>query len=582
METAQRRQTISKLSRIPGYAGGGFIDGLKQAVGMAPPETMIQKFARQDAERAAKQKPVAQPTEQAQPPKPDNAIGNYVGNTALQAREKAAGLAGGGPVEGEGGPTEDNIPIKASVGEFMIRAAAVKEIGLPALRAINALGGNLPKSPNRKDNKYAEGDVVKEREALVAQIPTGGTGTGPTPQPDPTQSASGTELGRNVNNAISALAPLSGGTALVNGASRLGAALGTSATAGKIATGVAQAMPYATPAAGAIGLSMASSPSAAPVTQAQQQLAGALPTSQPSAPTSAPAPAPTPVAIPTLDGAEGKDLGNGIKRFDVEGKSPLFTNRTDAVGMADNAALTNRAPMTAQNQMAMQGIQDRQDAGDKARAAQSQYEQEVAQAQAINQGQKEYHLQHDAASGNSSQRKAALAALANISTAATTKANNAVSMRGQDVTSRGQDLTANAASASQRLARDQFGLSQAKDGRESAASAMDIKARQQLMDAQQEYLAAGDDPVKQKAAERKLSTLGIKQAQDEYAYAPGGQSVVDGQLVTQPGVVFNKRTGQPAQAGKSIQSDQRALAIKNNANLTREQKVAELQKIGFQ
>jgi ribosome assembly protein YihI (activator of Der GTPase) len=78
---------------------------------------------------------------------------------------------------------------------------------------------------------------------------------------------------------------------------------------------------------------------------------------------------------------------------------------------------------------------------------------------------------------------------------------------------------------------------------------MDQKSKQQLMDAQQEYLNA-KTPEEQKAAERKLTILGGKQAQnDQYAFAPGGQ-VVDpatGQTITQPGVIFNKATGQAVQ-----------------------------------
>lgn len=47
-----RRTLISPQSLR--MADGGFFGGLKRAVGLGPPETMTQKFARQDAERAAK------------------------------------------------------------------------------------------------------------------------------------------------------------------------------------------------------------------------------------------------------------------------------------------------------------------------------------------------------------------------------------------------------------------------------------------------------------------------------------------------------------------------------------------------
>ncbi|MGB4823917.1 MAG: hypothetical protein WBP82_03300, partial [Leuconostoc mesenteroides] len=484
METAQRRVAITKLSRIPGYADGGEVspwslkgiaNTVKGALQKTPEQIkrdaeMAEYRKNAEAERAAAKAPTATAT--------PHAISTYAGNTVLDKRmAEAERKAGGGAIRGKGTGTSDEIPIMASNGEFVVRAAAVKEIGLPALRAINALGGALPKSPNRKDNKYAEGDIVKERDALVAQIPTGGTGAGPTPQPDQTQSASGTELGRNVNNAISALAPLSGGTALVNGASRLGAALGTSATAGKIATGVAQAMPYATPAAGAIGLSMASSPSAAPVTPAQQQLAGAVPTSQPSEP------APTTVAAPTLNGAEGKDVGFGATRYDVQGKSPLFTNL--AADDPSNVALMNRKPMTAQDQGAMDGIQARQDARDQG-MRDSAADQQNRDSSALQQLAARAVLEKQ---GASPRERAAISA--RTAEAEHALQSNILARRGQDITAKGQDIQAGALRASQKLAQN-------KDGREATASAMAQKSRQQLMDAQQEFLNA-KTPDEQKA-----------------------------------------------------------------------------------
>ena len=538
METAQRRVAITKLSRIPGYADGGEVSQAKKdphpfslrgiynntkslVNSLTAPETPEQGKARRAAEyeemkaregKRTAERQAQQPQSQLQQPNVSAGLDGAGGGSMDKRMKEAGAYAGGGAIRGKGTGTSDEIPAMLSNGEFVVRAAAVKEIGLPALRAINALGGALPKSPNRNDNKYAEGDIVKDRDALVAQIPTGGTGSGPTPQPDPSQSASGTELGRNVNNAISALAPLSGGTALVNGASRLGAALGTSATAGKIATGVAQAMPYATPAAGAIGLSMASSPSAAPVTPAQQQLAGAVPTNRPSET------APTTVAAPTLNGAEGKDVGFGAtRRYDVQGKSPLFTNL--AADDPSNVALMNRKPMTAQDQGAMDGIQARQDANDQGMRNKMQYDAEVAQAQAFNAGQKQFHMEQAALKGN----KGAQAILAGNLQADTTR-------RGQDITAKGQDQQAGALRASQKLAQN-------KDGREATASAMDQKSRQQLMDAQQEFLNA-KTPDEQKAAERKLTTLGGKQTNDK------------GQVISLPDTLGDQ--GQVIRGGQAV------------------------------
>ena len=119
----------------------------------------------------------------------------------------------------------------------------------------------------------------KEREELFAQIPTGGTGTGPTPQPDPTQSASGTELGRNVNNAINAIPAGALGRGIVTGGAKIADALVGSEKVGRLAAGALKVGPYAVPAAGVVGLGMASSQSAGALPSAPTPSpAGALPT----------------------------------------------------------------------------------------------------------------------------------------------------------------------------------------------------------------------------------------------------------------------------------------------------------------
>jgi phage-related protein len=55
------------------------------------------------------------------------------GNTAV------AGAAGGGLIVGAGSDTSDSIPIRASHGEFMVRAAAVRRYGLDFMYALNAM-----------------------------------------------------------------------------------------------------------------------------------------------------------------------------------------------------------------------------------------------------------------------------------------------------------------------------------------------------------------------------------------------------------------------------------------------------------
>ncbi len=103
--------------------------------------------------------------------------------------------------------------------------------------------------------KMAAGAGPEElRKRTVAQIPTGGTGAGPTAQPDPSQSASGSELGRNVTNTLSALP---GAAPIAAGALRLAAAVpalntaasGVASVAGRAATLAKPALPFAPPAA---------------------------------------------------------------------------------------------------------------------------------------------------------------------------------------------------------------------------------------------------------------------------------------------------------------------------------------------
>lgn len=450
----------------------------------------------------------------------------------------ASVMAAGGAIKGKGTGTSDEVPIMASNGEYMIRAAAVEEIGTEVLDAINKLGDdNEPDEAmesESKDGKPAmkKGGAVKcmatggpvvdeqQRAAMVAQIPTGGTGAGPTPQPNPELSASSTELGRNVGNAFNALAPLAGGTALVNGASRLGSALGASTAVGKLATGVSQAMPYVVPAVAAGSLGVAASP--------------ATPVATPAAPAPIPAaakpaaPQPRPGAPNPASGSPDEAMpdgkvnvtrqANGVMSFSGQN----ITGQPQYTGSAANTM--NSGVITAQNQGAMDGIQARQDARDQGARNKMQYDAEVAGAQATNAAGRRMNLEYDLKNGNRNERLAAQAILGSMD--ATEK-----DVRGNALTTRGQDLNAAATSQNQKLA-------QSKDGREAASSAMDQKAKQQLMDAQQEYLNAGDDPVKQKAAERKLITLGGKQPNDK------------GQVITLPDTLGDM--GQVIRGGQAV------------------------------
>jgi hypothetical protein len=113
---------------------GGMLDGLKRMVGMAPPETMIEKFARQDAARAAAR---SAPAPQVPAPETAAPMGSQ---GVIDGRMKAAGLRdGGSPAidHGQGGKVPghgqgDKIPAKYEPGEFVVSNAMLE--AEPALR----------------------------------------------------------------------------------------------------------------------------------------------------------------------------------------------------------------------------------------------------------------------------------------------------------------------------------------------------------------------------------------------------------------------------------------------------------------
>lgn len=166
------KQTAPKLGALPRYQSGGLIGKIKGIFSSGPEETMTQKFARQDAERAAKAAKSAPasstPAPTAAPATPSSAIGSYAADSALKEREakamKAAGLKKGGAVRGPGTGTSDDVPIMASNGEFMIKASAVRKLGLPLLNAINEVG----------DSKKEEADDSMEDKMSEMGMKKGG------------------------------------------------------------------------------------------------------------------------------------------------------------------------------------------------------------------------------------------------------------------------------------------------------------------------------------------------------------------------------------------------------------------------
>lgn len=88
---------------------------------------------------------------------------------------KAEGKATGGLISGPGSGTSDDVPIWASNGEFMMRAEAVRRIGVPTLEALNsgrmpgfATGGLIgstpraPRMPSMRGLGGSRGQVVHQ------------------------------------------------------------------------------------------------------------------------------------------------------------------------------------------------------------------------------------------------------------------------------------------------------------------------------------------------------------------------------------------------------------------------------------
>lgn len=274
-----------------------------------------------------------------------------------------------GKITGKGTGTSDQVPINASNGEFIIKAAAVKIIGLETLEALNAISDR----PDEKDSKaekmaeYSDSESKKEdqgegpedaeskaedkgegpesaegmkcggkvkamkcggavrkmaigglvtdedRAKAVAQIPATG-GTFPAPAPD---GKDNTEAGRNIGNALSALpgaAPALGAIRSLAGASKVGTLLdAVGGSAGAIASKIA---PYAVPAAGLGVVAAASQPDSVTSTPAATPALPGTPATQPAVTPAIDSSTPSPnVTVASRDGVfsfSGKNVSGDV------------------------------------------------------------------------------------------------------------------------------------------------------------------------------------------------------------------------------------------------------------------------------
>lgn len=620
---------------------------------VAKDAAMAEYNARSAAERAK----AAAPVQNVQQP-PAQGIGAYVANTALQNREKAAGLKAGGAIRGKGTGTSDEIPIMASNGEFVIKAKAVKAIGLETLEALNAIADK----PDEKDSKaeamreYGDGSespVHEKAEEKVEGFKCGGAirkmATGGLVDLDPAVSGYGPNTKEGMaarqaahqaqlasantlaaNNAGKgtlpvapvaapvAVDPMAAHNAALASAQALAAARASGAnptvaseaagrasydnaleasknagspsyftqqtptsqqnavSANQAASGALRNV-YGTPAqvdqlAAPQGTPAAAVQPVAPV----QKPAGALPTSQPTAPapTATPVPGgdiPTPAvqAGPKLNGVNGVNVGHGATRFDVPGKSPLFTNMTDAAGMASNEKLVNRGAVTAQNQTAMDNLTARYKAEAVGMAqAQINAEQNARESMAADASNKGAMAVTEAISNRTADERArwdaeltlsstlakkeekvaaqrtldalnqkANAAAGNSASMDRTMVGDATTRRGQDITAAGQAVQAGALRRTQQIAQDRFGIEQSQEARAAAKDALDAKQRDRLQAAFDAY----DKDPSEKAAEKVRVLTNKEKAAPPDSWGIRKVTAADGSVTEIP---YNKHTGE--------------------------------------
>lgn len=257
---AKKGTTADKMANLPHFADGGFIGGMRARM-FGPAETVTQRYARQDAEPTART--AAPVTTALAVPNPNlTGISGYANMSAMQRREKEAGLKDGGAVKGPGTGTSDSVPIMASHGEYMLPTDTTKALGgAKVLDKIVAATHTPTGKPAIKRGMMARADgglIEEERKRRIAQIPTDGM-----PQVVGGERIDSTEAGRNVSNALSAVpgaAPTMMAARGMAAASRFAPAV--SGLAGGLASAAAPVAPLIPPVAAGLALMSATSPTA--------------------------------------------------------------------------------------------------------------------------------------------------------------------------------------------------------------------------------------------------------------------------------------------------------------------------------
>lgn len=584
-------------------AGGGFIDGLKRAVGLKE-DTPEQKAYK---ERAAAERAAAKSAPPVAAPPPQKAITSYSTGAATAERMKVVdAMADGGEVVGPGTGTSDEVPIMGSNGEYMIRKAAVDVVGINVLDAINALGEDASDDDDADDKepgKYATGGVIskygtelpnsedeqKQLAARTANYVAGAQATAaqrpaaqvvaanptraPAPQLAPLQGNSAFDYvaGDTVAAAKGAFSGAGDSFSQGNYSEGLG-----KLSRGGLDTGLAAARGIMTPGIAVADNLVSSAGNFARGFMGSTSTPAPNPAATAATPaTAAPAPTPTPqrpsatVATPNpATGSPDQTVPGGIVNVSRQANGVTSFSGKDIAGQPQyagsavggiRAGAMNSVPGMSQSEITKTLTNPD--------GSQWSSRDNAIMAANIRDGIDPYR-------GTSQGQANDLRALALSPNGTPGKANamKLLALQSDEKRTTGQ----------QQIERD-------RNAQQSQGTALDNQAKQQVLAAQQE-LANAKTPAEEAAAEKKLRALQGKYGKDlpeQYAYAPGGQTIdpVTGQAVTQPGVIFNKATGevkQPGQSGKAIDVDPRAIAIRDNKSMSRDQKLAELKKMGYQ
>ena len=274
-------------------------------------------------------------------------------------------------------------------------------------------------------------------------------------------------------------------------------------------------------------------------------------------------PAPTTPAAPTTT-----NQGMGIVRVDTPGASPLFTNMP--TGDQSNVNMMARGTPSAQNVGAMDALAARYAGGAPASAQPQQpvYGGMASMGSGTNTGgfgildanyQRERALRMDAADTRNpgESKKAYEARIAGATGALNTfrgeqtaaprlaAAQKSADAKTQaDMALASRKMAFDEAQGGARMGLDAFRMQdEAKtNAMRRDATGMEIEKAKALDSARQEYLAAGDDPAKQKAAAKKLAAFGTKMDDGKWSLqvTPPTKNL-DG--TTTPGSIYKINTG---------------------------------------